>query len=253
MSGGDADVADATRRRVADDVCYRDKNTGEVAVVRCTHAGKTGKQRNVAFIGPTVFWLMHSALNNLIARFERFGAVKLMEAYFSQHPAILELHITSHKNYENVVLRQLDAPQAAFFRATHIAPVKARKFGNAGVGEAHAIKCLHAQVASALGGARTPAGCAIVRYICSLHDRIADYDAQRKLGEDAPEPAATLVADDVDRFENFFAFCEAVGDAVWDFDDEFLQRERDVCAAAAAVLLHVEGHAPRARRKHRIG
>jgi hypothetical protein len=251
-------IADDAQRRTTDDVMFKNA-AGEPAVVSCVHAGKVGKQRSAVAIGGTIFWLTDVGINNLLGRFERNGAVKMIEARMETESALLKLHEASHAVYVARVLPLLSEAQRAFFLATFVEiKERPRKYGNAGVGEAKAVKCLHAQVASALAGAPTPVGCAVVRYMVDIAGRIQAAARAKKAAakeDDAPGDgkASNVVAGDidVDDFTNFLKFLDATGPTAFTFD-EFDLAAADVCGSAMSVVVAVEGHEPRPRKKNRI-
>jgi hypothetical protein len=283
-------AADPDKFRKADEVVFSAATTGEPAVTRCIHAGKIKRHKNLSYIGPTVYWLTHGALNNIVARFERFGAVRVVEDMVQADVDGLKArYMSSHDAYTQQVLAPLSDEARTFFVDHYSGPdAKGRKYGNAAVGDPLTVKCLHAQVASSLAGVPNPIGCAIVRYICAMRAVLAQrYEGMAKgrgaanqstdgkgnsatneaavaapstsggmppapsVGEGSTAVISLDVSDDFDR--NFKSFVASVGPAVWSFEGVDLAAPAfDVCGASMTLAVHFDGHAPSMKKKHRV-
>uniref|UniRef100_A0A7S1Q820 DUF501 domain-containing protein n=1 Tax=Neobodo designis TaxID=312471 RepID=A0A7S1Q820_NEODS len=267
-------AADQSMFRRPDEVAYRAVGSGEPAVTRCTHAGKV-KGKKISYIGPTVFWLTHAALANIVARYERFGGVKAVEAMLKEDKAFGELYLASHDAYVAAVLPRLPDEQREFFVEHYSGPnAKGRKYGNAAVGEPLSVKCLHAHVGAALAGVPNPIGAAVCRYTVAMAAALKAREAARRTsssadadkaddGADATaasssEPAvpagdaATMdVTDDFPR--NFAAFVARNKKDAFTLEGvDINSADFDVCGAALALVVHFDGHAPSFKKKHRI-
>lgn len=109
-----------------------------------------------------------------------------------------------------------------------------RKFGNAGVSHSADMKCLHALAAQALAGAPNPIGCAVLLYIIHLHECVNKG----------------LSSKEADDFSRFFVFLQTLTNEVLTTNADKL-RGMGICEAAASMIIALEGHQPRARKKHR--
>ena len=257
----------AARRRQLDEVLFATA-TGAPAVVLCGHAGKEGKRARTdrASLGATLCWLVDPALNNLLARFERHGAVRRVEAFMAEGGALGATmaagHVAGHATYVDRVVARLPPEMASLWQERFGAGAAAahRKYGNAAVGTPSAVKCLHALTAQALGGAPNPVGCAVARYIVWLASPAVRVVGPGALSADDGATTAAAAADGdgprvvaVDDLDAFFAWLLATGDTAFTFGDGgATQAVPGVCEAAAAVLVAAEGHAPRPRKKHRV-
>ncbi len=206
--------------------------------VSCVTSGKAGRNGRTAVVGATIFWLQCPSINNILARFERHGAVKMLQQRLVDDPPLRQLHVASHKAYESRVrvILPTDEQRTFFFEQfVHPADPSKRKFGNAGVAHDDDMKCLHALAAQALGGAPNPIGAAVLLYVADLHTKVN---------------AGTLDPTDADDFSHFFAFYDSLKPNQLALSGEQLDSDT-LCAEAASLLIALEGHAPRARKKHR--
>ena len=272
---GPAATPDPTRRRQPDEVLFATM-AGAPAVVLCGHAGKEGKKRNAASVGATLCWLVEPHLNNLLARFERHGAVKAIEAFMGVDgkagvaapelgQQMLAAHLAGHAAYVDEVVPRLDDAQRTLWtqRFGAEAEPSKQKHGNGAVSEPKSVKCLHALTAAALGGAPNAVGCAVAKYIAYLASPAVSLRctaggtataAAQADGVDATKDDAAAVAPtDIDNIESFFTWLKTTGPAAFSFGEGGAKADVPrVCESAAAILVAVEGHAPRARKKHRI-
>lgn len=286
-------AADPEKYRVPDHCCACCSEHTDAAV-SCVNAGKNGRNGRSAAVGATVFWLTCPALNNLVARWERAGAVQRLSQWMNSAPqaSFLQAHVDSHALFLKVVSTYMSEDQMQFF-TTHFvtnADENRRKFGNAAVSHASDLKCLHALVGQSLGGAFNPLGNAILRYIAKVHDdilgehssviaptgtRATDEEESTEKSEEAAVSAAgqrneavCAVLDDVERLVEFLtAFDDPRALYTAESLDGILKQKAKtegegtserttwdvtaLCRAASELLLAAEGHAPRARKKHR--
>ena len=207
-------------------------------VVSCVTSGKAGRNGRTAAVGATIFWLQCPSLNNILARFERHGAIRMLQQRLSEDAALLASHVASHLVYESRVRSILPTEeQRAFFFDQFVQPTDAskRKFGNAGVSHAEDMKCLHALAAQSLGGAPNPIGTAVLLYVADLHAKLN---------------SGSITIADADDFVRFFAFYDSLKpDQLKMSGDELCSPT--LCAVTASLLIALEGHEPRARKKHR--
>lgn len=264
-------VADQNKFRASDEVAYAVPVTGEAVVLRCSHAGKV-KNRAIAFIGPTVLWLVHPHVTTLIGRYERFGAVKLVEGIIAASAELQARHMASHDAYVADVLAKLENDtQREFFQQQYV-NCSARKYGNAAVGEPLSVKCLHAQAGAALAGLPNPSGAAIINYALHCADRLAtardvsaaaaksnkddgvaeDGDSNERSTIAAIPTAAPSITDDFGTdFPAFLAAEAAAGRDPWVLPSHVLST-RNIPQACLSIIMHHEGAIPKGRKKHRI-
>ena len=246
-----AAAADQQKYRAADQILATCSVHG-VAAVACVNAGKRGRKGRTAAIGATVFWLTCPHLNNLIARWERCGAVSKLSDTLRTHSALLEAHVASHEVYESRVLSLLPEGQRQFFKEHYIdcSPDK-RKFGNAAVRHSEDVKCLHALVAQAMCGSPNPLGDALLAYIHGVHLHVSELTSTED-GTAAKLHCHTsirAVVDDMDSLQTFVGEFSLHRECVHMQDKPFDAHRH--CMAAAEILMACEGHAPRMRKKHR--
>lgn len=241
-------------------VMYRDA-AGSPAVVACPWAGrgeKRGKGKG-QFMTATIFWLTNVALNSLVARFERIGGVHLAADLLGRNPEMLAAHLRSHDAYVAKVhtILQTDSDRAKF-DASFVTHPTERKYGNAGVGNADGVKCLHAQVAAALSGVDAPIGAALVHHILYLRDAVrAPVGLAVDGAAPPPPPGKSPVAplcDDAGLLLRHLA-----DPTKWTLGDILTQTAaRNVCEACEVVLSAAdggtsrEGGVARSKKKRRV-
>lgn len=194
---------DSSMHRRATDVLLRATEAeGSAPIVTfCPYAGKQGRPRadnnhnkevSHAILSGTVLWLVCPFVNNCIARVERTGGVKKIDARLKTDAFLGPLHEASHRVYEGYVTRTLltdPEEQARFLKMfvnvetneeAHKKGNWNRKYGNAGVSGPRDLKCFHAVAAQALGGASNPVGCVVVNYLFHMYDVLQGIkDAER--------------------------------------------------------------------------
>jgi len=189
-----------------------------------------------------MFWLVCPALNNFLARLERHGAVRRISEIHRANPHLLAAHEASHAVYERRCEELLSSEPGKweFFHSHFVRPTEAerRRYGNAAVAQPQDVKCLHALCAAALGGAPNPVGCIAIEYTKYISEQLFKPD-----GEDAVKQPHL---DDIETFARFMVQWEP---KVWTEAPRVSGHE--LCRSAARVILALEGHAPRLRKKHR--
>lgn len=199
---------------------------GEPIVTFCPYAGKPGRPRpennhnkavSHAILSGTVLWLVCPLVNNAIARIERTGGVRLIDARLKTDAFLGPLQEASHRVYESYVTQTLlkDPEEQQRFlkmfvqvdageeKEGHKRGNYNRKYGNAGVSAPRDLKCFHAVAAQALGGAANPVGCVVVLYLFFLNDKLDEMEAAERAeaeaaatteGEEVPPAAAVAEA-----------------------------------------------------------
>ncbi|ORC93783.1 uncharacterized protein TM35_000016600 [Trypanosoma theileri] len=149
------------------------------AAVLCSTAGKIGRNGRSAAVGATLFWLTCPYLNTIVARFERHGAVSLLQKLLDENKVVAAKHVSSHTDYEKRAQALLSAERWAFFDSHFVSAgesTQGRKYGNAAVSHATDLKCLHALVAQSLCGASNIIGDAIIQYILLLSEKVKTFE-----------------------------------------------------------------------------
>ncbi|RNF18956.1 uncharacterized protein Tco025E_04347 [Trypanosoma conorhini] len=256
--------------RVADVELATCKLHGGAAVL-CSTAGKVGRNGRSAAVGATLFWLTCPYLNTMVARLERHGAVGALQRLVDENGRLAAQHVASHARYEARARALLSDQRWAFFESHFVSPPESasgRKYGNAAVGHAKDLKCLHALVAQSLCGAPNPIGDAVLQYILHLSKRVeAVRQPEREslpakeakaaaaaAGEEEKDNAAPACVSSLDDISAFVAFVEGWALQTEDERGAFPSAldANDVCSAACNVLTFLEGRPPRPRKKHRI-
>lgn len=288
-----AEAVDPAKYRVADEILFTCAAHSSAAVL-CATAGKTGRNGRTAAVGATVFWLTCPHLNTLVARLEHHGAIQSVAQYLHTHPTAMAEHCASHAQYERRVQALLPPESWTFFDTHFVHPEREdkRKFGNAAVGHAEDMKCLHALVAQAMCGAENPIGLVVLNYMLFLYALLpeeaaagvegqppqstssnsvsASADVQAEEAKEGKVCHAPLraVMDSADTFSTFLEASFETRSAirvevpsgsdtqlrhhVWCGVEEIRTLHPDICQRSLAVLVFLEGKPPRANKKHRL-
>ncbi|ESL09492.1 hypothetical protein TRSC58_02785 [Trypanosoma rangeli SC58] len=251
--------------RVADVELATCKLHGGAAVL-CSTAGKVGRNGRSAAVGATLFWLTCPFLNTMVARLERHGAVGALQRLVDANAGVAARHVASHARYEARARALLSDERWTFFDAHFVSLPESpggrgRKYGNAAVGHAKDLKCLHALVAQSLCGAPNPIGDAVLHYIIHLSKEVEKLqqpardpapDKDEKTAEE--DNAAPTSGNSLDDISAFVVFVEG-----WTLQTEdergtlpVAVDASNVCSAACKVLTFLGGRPPRLRKKHRI-
>ncbi|KPI87996.1 hypothetical protein ABL78_2932 [Leptomonas seymouri] len=283
-----AEAADPERYRVADVPLFTCAEHADACVL-CTTAGKNGRNGRTAAVGATLFWLTCPHLNALIARLEGHRCVQAVTEAMKKYPCLTTCHVRSHEVYAARARLLLTDAQWSFFTGHFLSTENAQqhKFGNAAVGHAEDMKCLHALVAQTLAAAENPVGSLLVNYLlflyhltCIAEDEVARSEEKRTDLRAVLDSRELLV-----HFMEAFLACmlnENEGDGhtrtvkgirsatftvsmpephvfemtevayEWQLDSSFAALTPDVCARALRVLIFLEGKPPRRHKKHRI-
>ncbi|RNE99783.1 hypothetical protein TraAM80_07971 [Trypanosoma rangeli] len=234
------------------------------AAVLCSTAGKVGRNGRSAAVGATLFWLTCPYLNTMVARLERQGAVSALQRLVDGNARVAARHVASHARYEAHARALLSDERWTFFDAHFVSlPESAggRKYGNAAVGHAKDLKCLHALVAQSLCGAPNPIGDAVLHYIIHLSKKVEEL--QHPARDPAPDKDEKAAEEDnaapasVNSFDDISAFVVFVEGWTLQTEDEHgtlpvAVDASGACSAACKVLTFLEGRPPRHRKKHRI-
>lgn len=267
-------VAEQSKYRVAD-ATFGPCQHGAGGTL-CSTSGKVGRNGRSAAIGATLCWLTCPQLNNIVARFERNGLMPALAARFAIDEALTAAHVSSHSAYESLALMSLEEPQRAFFKDHFIEPedISKRKFGNAAVGHATDLKCMHALVAQSICGASNPLGNLCLHYILHLKSQVdalrATEVAASESVTESPDAAPSIktcvtpaqdlrVCAIVDAPSGMLAYLDAVGLAhvmsppcsTIAGSAQPAIASAECCEAATQLIIACEGHAPRTRKKHR--
>ncbi|KAG8347074.1 putative Protein of unknown function (DUF501) [Trypanosoma vivax] len=254
-------AADQANYRVPDKSIVSCLGHGDAAVL-CVTSGKIGRRGCTAAVGSTVFWLTCPYLNNIVARFERHGAVAALQKLILEDRAVSMAHVASHSFYENRVRELLDKEQWEFFYKHFVSGAAnssgARRYGNAAVSHATDLKCLHALVAQTMCGAPNPIGDAIVQFIFFLSDEV---DILQRNQCPTPTPGAD-VRNGGDTTKIPLDELSVLVKFVKDWIHKSVSDENrglrvpvsgdELCSSACKVVTFLEGRPPRRRRKCRI-
>eukprot|EP00667_Euglena_gracilis_P018769 EG_transcript_19982 len=169
------------------DLVLRTCHGGHNMAVACWNTGKDGKKpyAKASVVGATVFWLLCPNIARYISGLESRGAIRDWSAKVEADADLQQRYVATHTDYERWVEAHLPPEQWEQFQKFHIHH-RTRKYGNAGVNVAHAVKCLHAQVAMYLAGLPNPVGEAIVKDIIATHGKPPPPPAQPTTAEAPP-------------------------------------------------------------------
>ncbi|GET92439.1 hypothetical protein, conserved [Leishmania tarentolae] len=282
-----AEAADPDCYRVADARLFTCAEHGEACVL-CVTAGKNGRGGRTAAVGATLFWLTCRNLNAIIARFEGYRCVQAVPAVMGLHPCLRDWHVQSHSAYETRAKGFLSPAQWRFFEAHFLSQEQPslHKYGNAAVGHATDMKCLHALVAQTLAGAANPIGSIVVNYVLLQHQLVSEAAEvgnseqqaaeERRLSMRATLDSTLLFSDFAKAFVKaaserpcgewhdlcnvYFEvplpegnmWCKKAVQYMWRADSQLASLCPDLCARALTVLHALEGHSRRRHKKHRV-